>query len=520
MDSLKAYQDMKCYLAFMQTKVMPLYTMFEKTDYRDSVKIRYSDIWYLFRPGDILCERKVLGPDVSEQTSKASDLNVGSDSSGPATADIQLWRSWCFMTFEDDWEVDDLSENSAGELYVEQTGVNRTIHLRLYRIDFDGEAFAAVASLRRVASYEGTKDVTSLPAYPIRFAKDHEKLLQRLQARGEKFRSFVTQPRFPRSYTGWTLTHNPSGERIRTHSDEPIAFPEHIDSDVVIDFRETYQTIPPWKPDFIAVDDSVRKPQTSVDEFAIIHWADRNRSEQNTKKYEMVVHRDGMDEERLAELVRSGGFLRTIRGADWAQEVLPSVARHKLSPEDLALLPCRVFVYSLRDRRFVNADIRDLRPIKREKTTFDKLKISTSHKIMIQSLVHEHFQKKEAQAKGRTKQLEIFDQDFIRGKGRGLVMLLHGAPGVGKTATAEAVADVYKKPLFPITCGDLGIEPKEVETNLNEIFRLANVWDCILLLDEAEIFLSPREKRDDNLQRNALVSSMHSLDRVLACLNH
>lgn len=32
-------------------------------------------------------------------------------------------------------------------------------------------------------------------------------------------------------------------------------------------------------------------------------------------------------------------------------------------------------------------------------------------------------------------------------------MLLHGAPGVGKTTTAEAVATYFKKPLFHITCG-------------------------------------------------------------------
>ena len=75
-------------------------------------------------------------------------------------------------------------------------------------------------------------------------------------------------------------------------------------------------------------------------------------------------------------------------------------------------------------------------------------------------------------------------------------MLLHGAPGVGKTATAEAVSYTYHKPLFPITCGDLGIDPQKVEANLSEIFRLANLWDCILLFDEAEIFLSRREKRD------------------------
>lgn len=514
MNSLKAYQDMKCYVDFMQTKVMPLYTMFEKADYHNSVKIRFSDVWYLFRPGDILCERKVLGPDATEQTSKASDPNHGSDSSGPATADTQLWRAWCFVERDEGWEVDDLNEKSTGKLYVEKTGSQRTIELRHYRIDFDGESFAPVDRSKWVPSYEGTKDVTSLPVYPIRFAKDHDKILQRLQARGERFRSFVTQSRSTMSYVGWTLTHDPSGERIKTHLDTPIAFPEHIDSDVVIDFRETYQTLPPWKPDFLVVDDSIHKPETTVDEFAIVQWADRGRSQQNSKKFEVVVHTDGIDEERLADLVRSGGFLRTVRGTDWIPEMFPSMARRNLSVEDLALLPCRVFAYSLRDRRFVNADIRYLKPIKREKATFDKLKISIHHKSMIQSLVHEHFQKKEAQEKGRAKQLEISDQDFIRGKGRGLVMLLHGAPGVGKTATAEAVADVYKKPLFPITCGDLGVEPKEVETNLNEIFRLANVWDCILLLDEAEIFLSPREKRDDNLQRNALVSSMYSLVRM------
>lgn len=83
-------------------------------------------------------------------------------------------------------------------------------------------------------------------------------------------------------------------------------------------------------------------------------------------------------------------------------------------------------------------------------------------------------------------------------------MLLHGAPGVGKTATAEAVAMENRKPLFTITCGDLGLTPSEVETSLNEIFRLAGKWGCVLLLDEADVYLSQRSRLD--LQRNALVS--------------
>lgn len=109
--------------------------------------------------------------------------------------------------------------------------------------------------------------------------------------------------------------------------------------------------------------------------------------------------------------------------------------------------------------------------------------------------------KKEAERKGK---IELETQDLIRGKGKGIIILLHGAPGVGKTATAEAVAQRWNKPLFPITCGDLGIDAAGVEKSLNNFFRLAHLWDCILLLDEADVFITQRERGD--LARNALVS--------------
>jgi hypothetical protein len=45
-----------------------------------------------------------------------------------------------------------------------------------------------------------------------------------------------------------------------------------------------------------------------------------------------------------------------------------------------------------------------------------------------------------------------------------------------------------------------------VETALETNFALANRWDCILLLDEADVFLSQRTK--DDFQRNGLVAGM------------
>jgi SpoVK/Ycf46/Vps4 family AAA+-type ATPase len=60
------------------------------------------------------------------------------------------------------------------------------------------------------------------------------------------------------------------------------------------------------------------------------------------------------------------------------------------------------------------------------------------------------------------------------------------------------------KPLYPLTCGDLGSVADDVEMNLKKHFTLASRWDCVMLLDEADVFLAKRKLED--LQRNSIVS--------------
>lgn len=55
-----------------------------------------------------------------------------------------------------------------------------------------------------------------------------------------------------------------------------------------------------------------------------------------------------------------------------------------------------------------------------------------------------------------------------------------------------------------MSLGDLGLHPENVEANLGRHFELAQRWDCVLLLDEADVFLAERSLKD--LNRNALVS--------------
>lgn len=101
----------------------------------------------------------------------------------------------------------------------------------------------------------------------------------------------------------------------------------------------------------------------------------------------------------------------------------------------------------------------------------------------------------------------VFD-DFVMDKGKGLVMLLCGSPGVGKTYTAEAIAEMAKVPLYMISAGELGSVSGQVEKALDRALDLCRRWKAMLLLDEADVFLGKRFGGGNaSIERNELVSS-------------
>lgn len=95
--------------------------------------------------------------------------------------------------------------------------------------------------------------------------------------------------------------------------------------------------------------------------------------------------------------------------------------------------------------------------------------------------------------------------DIISDKGRSLVVLLHGPPGVGKTLTAETVAKATGKPLLVVSVAEVGLKADQAEAKLERLFDLASKWEAILLVDEADVFLESRSS-DADPERNALVS--------------
>ncbi|KAG9219720.1 hypothetical protein CCMSSC00406_0010183 [Pleurotus cornucopiae] len=108
---------------------------------------------------------------------------------------------------------------------------------------------------------------------------------------------------------------------------------------------------------------------------------------------------------------------------------------------------------------------------------FNRLVLGHKQKSLIYSLVKQH-----------AARADIFD-DIVVGKGRGLINLLAGRPGCGKTLTAEAVAEVTHRPLYAISAGELGTFSTDVDMKLSQISELAQTWNAVLLLDEAEVQL-------------------------------
>ncbi|MFD1560921.1 AAA family ATPase [Paraburkholderia silviterrae] len=102
-----------------------------------------------------------------------------------------------------------------------------------------------------------------------------------------------------------------------------------------------------------------------------------------------------------------------------------------------------------------------------------------------------------------TSNMNVFVQDVVPGKSGGTTILCQGAPGLGKTLTAEVYAEVVGKPLYRVHSGQLGTTAASVGAALSSILRRAMRWDAVLLLDEADVYI---RRRDNDLEHNAIVA--------------
>ena len=61
-----------------------------------------------------------------------------------------------------------------------------------------------------------------------------------------------------------------------------------------------------------------------------------------------------------------------------------------------------------------------------------------------------------------------------------------------------------RKPLYIVSAGELGTDSSALDKSLTKIFALIPVWNAVVLIDEADVFLE--ERGTANIERNAMVA--------------
>ncbi|KAB5578518.1 ATPase [Coniochaeta sp. 2T2.1] len=154
--------------------------------------------------------------------------------------------------------------------------------------------------------------------------------------------------------------------------------------------------------------------------------------------------------------------------------------------------------FILSERRWAMLKVSDLTDVKPDREAFKYLVLDDDIKLTVKALIG-----KFASSDGK---VSPWPNDFVKNKGEGRIFLLHGSPGVGKTCTAECVAELTHRPLLSLTSGDIStsMSASSVERNLNYFLQLGERWGALVLIDESDVYLEERRTKD--LHRNGLVS--------------
>ncbi|KAL3427787.1 AAA family protein [Phlyctema vagabunda] len=186
-------------------------------------------------------------------------------------------------------------------------------------------------------------------------------------------------------------------------------------------------------------------------------------------------------------IVDQGSSVRPPHGfSELLEEETEYNPSNTLRPLTLMLCPSHIpafFYDNLSESSDVEID--RLEPIVFHPETFDELVLPEKNKEMLVAIVSE-------QRKGNVKSDE------------GLVVLLHGAPGTGKTATAKATAELMRVPLRVFSLGDLGNGTSEIASKLYSFFEASRRWNAIVLINDADAILEERSRSE--MERNKAVA--------------
>ncbi|XXH04125.1 hypothetical protein Hte_010537 [Hypoxylon texense] len=440
--------------------------------------IEFEDLWHLFSPGDTLYTKE----NDHEQLYTAYMVTGGKKRLRNATREEldeirSAQRNEKWYRRRSDSSESESEEDDRNRIHAANKGSWTAFVIDCYRMAYDGNCMGPIDSLKKIQHFVGQKRITDLHIYPLRFHGRQNEITKLLEERGRMF----IHCNGHRSYDG--LVFDRRGRPTK----------EELHGDVYVDFEEYYRSIKRWRRPKLG------KLRLSQPTGAEVTEQDTFSSRIRPDLIELVDYK--VDE------LRTHNFLSE---KTWTRDLYKPYEVLEM-PQLLVLFPYWVVGFAYRNRSWTHLDVNYVKGIDKSdesrKTGFEELVIPEQYRTLLVSLVESH--SSGTRGKIDTSELNSSEEpirqiDLVRGKGLGLIILLHGPPGSGKTSTAETIAAYTGRPLYIITCGDLGLTPQDVEKTLAEHTRRADKWGCVLLLDEADVFLVKRDWKD--MGRNALVA--------------
>lgn len=315
-------------------------------------------------------------------------------------------------------------------------GSRKVFQLECQYVDYDGTQFGYGLETLNINDFPGTKKITKFEAYPLCFHENVEELMERLAERGRQFELYKGNHFV--AYDGIAFGKAHRGEQKFS-----------VKSRIVID-AHAYARY---------------NQRASIEYFETPEVTQETASSGNGEETDedcVMVDENATQKRAPAEVGKRPA-------------VIPE-SKFALTTEQHLMADAKVRGYSLRDKKWFSFFIDNVKDIEWNGDAFKSLVAPQEQKDLILSFA-------ESQIKNR----EHFD-DFIQGKGKGIIMLLSGPPGVGKTLTAESVAETMKAPLYSIGAADLGSKPAPLEKSLHDILEMCTKWgagkrfpSCLLL---------------------------------------
>lgn len=364
-DNEDLLEDLKLLVIVLDTDLKPVFDLRHRIRNGTLTEIDYQDLWHLFERGDYVISKS--NPDYAYRV-----LNY------TGGRDILVDRTG-------NEQDDEARRNARVDGFL----------VGCFSLTYNGSDYVPALKHFSIRKFRGRQPISSLAVYPLKLDPNAHHVRKSLIEQGNCYLDLACSPFCHRILTGLTL-------------DEPS---HDVDGQVIVDVSLAVNNMVEWRPKTnIAEDELVLGDARETHEPSYCRHDETQEGCCGGDRIQKDLEMDKLD---LNSYLRDHGRLLGPRRAD------------EISEDERVILPHCIYGFVLRSRQWVTMRTADLSEVKFE-NKFDDLMLSEKHKRTVQALVQTH---ESARTKSAGSATVASALDLVKGKGAGLILLLHGEPG-------------------------------------------------------------------------------------------